>query len=437
MRKKFIPFALATSLAIAACPVSAFAMDSRDPELQSYLNEIGMTVEELEEYLADSYDYTLDDFDSVDELRAELGDALTEENLAQLLNEYGMTEDELKQMLIDNGELEPNQPITDVFKFYNELADYVEFFHDYSTPITDERLNQFLQERHMTKDQLLTLLKKHGESLEDYSSIGDLADAVDYYQSLTPLTEEALNEFLSGLGLTKQQLEKLLAAHGDSLSHYTTVEELAMAVVDYLMPDLDELGLTNDELEKLYNHFGSLNLEDPQFASKMEEIGERLAAIGAYDFTSATELSPAQLAEIADVLHDMLDLFELDVQFYLTKAGEKKPLSLSSLLTLESTNGYDLLIEIYNKQGEMLADFVLTADMFNSDLFEEVGNDVKQGGKVIQIQKQLKPKPVKRTETGAKLPKTAAPYAANMLAGVALVAIGAFLFRARKGADSK
>jgi processed acidic surface protein len=436
--KKLIPFAVAASLAIATLPASAFAIESNDPELQSYLNEIGMTQKELEEYL--DYDgYTLEDFQDVDELRSELGDVLTEENLQQLLEDYGLTKEELKQLLIDNGELEPNEEITEVFKFYNDLEEYVKFERLYLTPITEETLADFLQERDMTKEELIALLNSHHESLEDYSSIGELADVVDYYQNLTPLTEETLNELLDELGLTRQQLEKLLAENNDSLNNYTTVEELAEAIVDYMLPDLEELGLTDAELEKLYNHFESLNMEDPQFVSKMEELSERMEAISLYDFESAKELSPAQIAEIADVMNDMLDAFQLDVKFYLTKNGEKKPLSLSTLLTMESTNGYDLFVEIYNKQGELLADFILTADMFNSDLFEDVGEDLEKTGKVAEIEKKIekieekvKAKPVKRTVKGAKLPKTASPYVSNMLMGVGFIAIGAFLFRIRK-----
>ena len=438
--KKLIIFTITASLAIATLPASAFAISPNDPELQTYLNGIGMTQEELEEYL--SYDgYTLEDFKDVNDLRNELGDVLTEENLEQLLEDYGLTKEELKQLLIDNGELEPNEEITEAFKFYNDLEEFLLFEQSYSTPITEETLADFLQQRNMTKEQLLALLSSHHESLKDYSSIGELADAIDYYQSLTPLTEETLNELLDTLGLTRQQLEELLAANHDSLHNYTTVEELSEAIVDYMLPDLEELGLTNAELEKLYHHFQSLNMEDPQFASQMEELGRRLEAISSYDFEGVTELSPAQIAEIADVIHDMLDIFQLDVKFYLTKNGEKKPLSLATLLTMESTNGYDLLIEIYNKQGELLADFILTADMFNSDLFENVGKDLEKAGKVAKIEKKIekkvKLKPIKRTVKGAKLPKTASPYVSNVLMGVVFIALGAFLFRVRKGLGAK
>ncbi|OKO88463.1 processed acidic surface protein [Geobacillus proteiniphilus] len=436
--KNIVPFALAASIA-TVWPASAFAIERNDPALEQYLNEAGITVEELENYL-DYEGYSLDEFDSVDEMRREFGEPLTEENLAQLLAKHGLTEQQLRQMLIDNGEMEESQAITDVFLFYNDLEEYIELFKDYSVPITDETLAAFLNERGMTKEELIALLDRHGESLADYHSIGELKDIVDYYRNLTPLTEETLNKFLQEIGMTKTQLEKLLSKNGDSLDNYATVEELSETVIDYLLPDLDELGLTDAELEKLYNHFESLNMEDPQFAEKMEEIGQRLEAIGAYDFTSVTELSPTQIAEIANVWTDLLSTFQLEAKFYLTKGGEKKPLSLSTLLTMESANGYDLLVEIYSTGGELLADFVVTEEMFASDIFDEIGEDLQQSGQAAKIEKVVKPappKPLKRTEAGAKLPKTASPYAAYMLFGLTLIGAGAFLVRFRQGAEAK
>jgi processed acidic surface protein len=429
--KKIIPFTLAASIAFGIIPASALAFNTNDPAFQNYLNEIGMSQKELEEYL--SYDgYTLEDFQDVEDLRSELGEPLKEENLKTLLADYDLTEEELKELLIENGELEPNQEITDVFKFYNDLEEYIDFLMEesYSTPITEEALTAYLQEQNMTKEQLIALLEKHGESLEDFTYIEELADTVEYYQNLTPLTEENLNEFLQTIGLTRQQLEALLEKNDDSLANYTTVEELAQAVMFYMIPDFSELGLTDEELEKLFTHFEQLNVEDPQFVNKMEEIGKRLDAISLYDFEGVKELSAKQIAEMTGVMQDMLHLFQLDIKFYLTKNGEKKPLNFASLMTMETTNGYDLFIEIYNKQGELLADLILTADMFNSDLFKEIGGDLQKTSKIAKLEKTEKP--TKSTVKGAKLPKTASSYMQNMLIGVVLAAAGAFLFRARK-----
>jgi len=428
--KKFIPFTIAATIAFSTLPSAAFAVDTADPSFQTYLHEIGMTQEELEEYL--SYEgYTLDDFEDVEELRVELGERLTEENLQDLLTEYDLTEEELKDMLIEYGELEPNQEITDVFKFYNDLEEYIEFMLvEDGTPITEETLSDYLQEQGMTKEELIELLESHDDSLDNYTYIEDLAIMVEFYNSLTPLTEETLKEFLDYMGMNRQELEQLLAENGDSLDNYTTVEELSMSVAFYMMPDFEDLGLTDSEIDNLLNHFFTLNVEDPEFTNELEKLAERLEAISLYDFDGVADLSAEQLAEIADVMQDLLDLFELDVKFYLSKNGKKTPLSLASLLSLETTNGQDLYIEFYNKQGNLLADMILTAEMFGSDFFEEISDDLEQSSKVVKVKKVSKP--VKETVKGGKLPKTASPYVQNMMIGVGLIAAGAFLFRTRK-----
>ena len=94
---------------------------------------------------------------------------------------------------------------------------------------------------------------------------------------------------------------------------------------------------------------------------------------------------------------------------------------------MTSTDGYGLLIELYNKQGEFLADLLFTADMFGSDLLQETGKDLKELEKVIV--KKDTDKPVKKTEKGAKLPKTASSYLTNTAAGLAFAITGFIIYR--------
>ncbi|KJE26761.1 hypothetical protein LG52_1612 [Geobacillus kaustophilus] len=68
--KNIVPFALAAAIA-TVWPASALAVERNDPALEQYLNEAGITVEELENYL--NYEgYSLDEVDIIDELRREL-----------------------------------------------------------------------------------------------------------------------------------------------------------------------------------------------------------------------------------------------------------------------------------------------------------------------------------------------------------------------------
>lgn len=152
------------------------------------------------------------------------------------------------------------------------------------------------------------------------------------------------------------------------------------------------------------------------------------------NFETAEELTAEQIAEIFEIFNDMLDLFQVETKYYLAKDGEKKVISFNDLITMNTTNGYDLLIEIYNKQGEFLADVLLTADMFGSEIIQETGKDIKEAEKIVTENNQASeaPKAEKspvKTVKGAKLPTTASDYAVNTLAGLAFVAAGVFLFR--------
>jgi processed acidic surface protein len=119
----------------------------------------------------------------------------------------------------------------------------------------------------------------------------------------------------------------------------------------------------------------------------------------------------------------------LKVKFYLVKEYERKTVSLDTIITMELPNGYDLVIELYDLQGNLLMDMILTAEMFGSELIKETGEDLKQVEKVVKTMPEIKSKTVK----GAKLPKTASSYPVNILLGLMIVVIGFILFRKWKG----
>ena len=72
---------------------------------------------------------------------------------------------------------------------------------------------------------------------------------------------------------------------------------------------------------------------------------------------------------------------------------------------METTNGADLLIEFYNRQGEFLADMIFTAVDFGSDLIKEKVDKVTKP--LVHAEKKKPVKKVTKTEHGGKLPNTA------------------------------
>ena len=372
-------FIITPSFSLAAPPAS---------DLESYLAELGWTEEQLAEHL-DFLELAISDFSSVEEIEELLGPVLTEELLQELLEWQEITLEELTALLIENGELEVGQSIFDAYKFYYDLEFDVYFYN--LTPITDESLQTLLDQYELTLEELIALLEEHDDSLENYEYIEDLEWAIDLY------------------------------LYGSDLE-FADISELFSLI-----------GLTDVELERLFNHFDSLDYTNPAFLEKLEELSERMIAFE--DFEDPADVTPEQIAELLDIFTQLLDLFELDVKFFLVKDQEKKPISLHNLMMMDSTDGYGLLIKLYNKKGEFLADLLFTADLFGPEVIIETGKDLKTiEDTIVNKSKDKdkvkdKTKPVKKTVKGAKLPKTASNYLTNAATGVAIAAVGFFFYR--------
>lgn len=390
--KRLLSVLLAVTLTLGLIPITAFAqIDSQDQEFQNFLQEIGMSEDEFLTYLEDMHDFTLADFDSVSELKDYLGPLVDESNLQDLLDRFELTKQELEDMLAENG------TSLDEYIFYDDL-----YFDVYE---------------------------------------------LQYQEELTPVTDESLQQLLDDYEFeSKEELEKFLNKYDDSIENYENIEDLEVAVAvlvsqegkDEIINILDKFGLSLDESKKLANY--SMNIfEDPNadvedFYTKLEDIANRLMAFREFDSTD--DLSADEIAEILDVWNDLLNLFELKTEFYLTKDGKTTPLSVESLLKMDSTNGADLKIKIFSKEGEFLADMVITAEMFGSDFLDETGENLKQteqiAKEVSKAATKLPEKALKRTVKGGKLPNTASDYLPNALGGLAIAAAGIILFRRMK-----
>lgn len=333
--KRLLPAVLAAVLAIWALPLSAFAaVDPKDPEFQKYLERIGMSEEDFVTYFEDVHDFTLEDFDSVKEIKNYLGEPINKENLNALLADYGMTKKELEQLLAENG-----------------------------------------------------------MSLGDFVFIDDL-EAEILYLAFDSIDEDAIIEALAGFGLTNDEMQKLEA-----------------------------------HLEKVLE-----NSDQEAFLAKLLNLGDRLMSFPEFD--SASELTPGQIAELLSIWDELLNLLQLKVDYYLVKDGIETPISLSALIQMDTINGADLLIKIYSKDGQFLADLLITKEMFGSDLLNNAGqkiNKVETATKASAkkpVAKTVKgKKPVVKTVNGGKLPNTAGGYLPQTAAGLAFIILGAFLFR--------
>ncbi|WHX40251.1 processed acidic surface protein [Mesobacillus sp. AQ2] len=387
--KRLLSALLSVVLAFGLLPYSAFAeINPQSEEFKSFLQEIGMSEEEFTSYLSETHDYSLEEFEDLTELKDYLGPLVNETNLQELLEEFEMTEEELIKLL------EENETSLDQFIFYEDLywevSDYL--YTAELTPITDENLQELLNEFDFkSKEELEAFLNKYDDSLENYDNMEDL--------------------------------------------YMTMAEHIFMESKDELINTLDSFGLSLAEANNLANHLLAIlenpDLDQEQFLIKMEEIGQRLMNFP--EFESAEDLSAEDIAEFIDVWNDLLNLFDLKVEYYLSKDGKETAISFESLLKMNSTNGADLIIKILSKDGKLLADMKITKDMFGSDFLQETGKTIEKtketAEEVTKAAEKVPAVKVAKTVKGGKLPNTASDYLPNALAGFAMFLFGIFAIR--------
>lgn len=384
--KRLLCLFTAILLALSLLPVTSFAMESNDKDFEAFLEEIGWEKQDYIDYL-ESKDWYLEDFESADEL----GTPLTEESIEPILTDYDLTREELNELLADYGDIEVGQDVLDseYLLFAEEVYDYVGYYLDdtYGTLINDENLQE-LVERYgfASADELEEYLQQFDESIDHYEFIEDLDSTVDYYMNGGADLEAEIDELFLSMDLTEEEMDRLL-------EHFITIYE-----------------------------------ENPDFEDQLYTLSERMMAFGEFD--SADDLTAEQIAELLDISNDMLDILQLDVKYYLVKDGVKKPLSVQNMMTMTSTDGADLLIELYNKQGDFLADIILTNEMFGSEIIKETGKDLQEAEQIVkEIPVKTATKAVEKTVKGGKLPNTASDYLQNTIIGLVIVLAGVVLFR--------
>ncbi|ANU13869.1 hypothetical protein B481_1147 [Planococcus halocryophilus Or1] len=390
--KRLVGFLVVLGFVLGTLPLSAFAIKSDEAEFNAFLVEINWDKQDYLDYL-ESKDWSLDEFETIDEL----GTPLTEKGIQLLTEKLNLTRTELNELLYEYGDLEYGEDVLDgVYLIFIEDVEYFSEFY-----------------------------------LDDYTG--------------TPIDALNLQELMDDFGFaSEKELEDFLQGYSDSLENYDFIEELEDSLLFYTEMDdyeLDfnglftELGLTEEEVERLIAHLETLNYEDPAFEEQLTQLSDRMMAIG--DFETADELTAEQIAEMMDVYNDMINLFELKTTYFFVKDGVKKPVSLATLMTLQSTEGADLLIEIYNLKDVFLADVLLTADMFGSDLIVDTGKDLGAVETIIStptvIQKPTASAPsTTQTVKGGKLPVTASNFVPTLLFGLTLLLSGVVLFRRLK-----
>ncbi|WP_176527548.1 processed acidic surface protein [Peribacillus butanolivorans] len=300
----FVACVVLFSLGFSGTKSFAATMINQD-ELKAYLTEIRLTQVELEDYLA-YYDLTLDELESVAELRDTLGPTVTPETLQNLLNEYEMTEEELTDLLIEYGELEEGESIIDTFHFIYDIEDLINLEMDYDEEdmeydeeemldlmdglfteigLTDEELERFM-------NHLLPIVED--PAFEDrLMAISDRMDQFEYFETIDELSAEQVAELLSIYNDLQSllQIQFKFALIQDGVTTNLSLEALFK---------LDEL--TNASLlVSIYDLSGNLLLD---FKLTGEMIGSNLVKETGNDLKQSTEV----ISKVVDVKSKVVDV---------------------------------------------------------------------------------------------------------------------------------
>ncbi|WP_100404354.1 processed acidic surface protein [Bacillus solitudinis] len=281
-----------------------------------------------------------------------------------------------------------------------------------------EEVDQLLSEMNWTMEELHEYLAYYELTLDEFETTEELK-----WMLGTPITEENLAELLQTHGLTYEELEALLAEFGEGIEEYHFIEDLDMSLDFYLnhegdMEEIEDLlaniGLTDEEIEHLFTHL--LSIDETELESEMNQILTRLEPFMTVE--DPNQLPDEQQQELFSIWEDMLAAYHLKANFYLVN-GTKTQINYGDLTNLEALNGSDVLIELHDLQGNFILDMQLSNEMLTSDFLFSAGSELINVGDLAgELTNELHE---------MKLPDTATPYGFNMLLGSFLIFVG-FIF---------
>ncbi|RFU67057.1 processed acidic surface protein [Bacillus sp. V59.32b] len=300
--------------------------------------------------------------------------------------------------------------------------------------IPPAELDAYLAEVGMNEPELREYLAAmQYPAIEDYESISELRKKLG-----KPLTEATLAEFLDKNQMSKEELEEMLIAYGELedgeeiVDNFYFVNDLNDYLYDQLedefylaMKDVfDEFSITKEEYGKLYDHLNTVRKgSDIEGAlAELDLLADEMMSVG--EFETMDEISEEEVAEMLAIYDEIQRIFQVKFTYALVQNGVEKDLSLQALMEIEELSEDAVLkINVYAlNTNEKLLDLIITPEMFNDDLIEDVGDGLKDATKTTPV----------KTEMGGKLPKTAGDYMAGMLIGLLLIG-GSIVFMKKAG----
>jgi processed acidic surface protein len=194
----------------------------------------------------------------------------------------------------------------------------------------ENELNQYLAQIGWTKQQLMDYLNYYEIPLDELSSVADLKDVMG-----TPINDQNYHKLLTKYNLSDQELKNLLSQFGDSLENYTFIEDLNTSVDFYenhnnmmgeIQNELGKIGITEQEINKFFDYLSQVEEDNKSQLDKIQALDTRLEKF--LDESDPTQLTNSEIDELAQILTQVFDLYEIQVKFKMNN----KNFDLSNLL---------------------------------------------------------------------------------------------------------
>ena len=227
----------------------------------------------------------------------------------------------------------------------------------------ENELNQYLTGIGWTKQDLLDYLAYYEIPLDDFSTVEELKETLG-----TPINAENFQELLNNYGLTEKEFNNLMDHFGDSKNEYKFIEDLDASVNFYANYDdymaetekaLSGFGITEEESERFFNYLSEVeekNKDQLDQITTNDTLWEKLMAV-----EDPSQLTDQDLDELVQIMEEVIALYEVKLSM---KADEKAVTLIDLLKMKEPPN--NLSASVYSNSGELLIDFYIPKEFFES-----------------------------------------------------------------------
>ncbi|WP_223701258.1 processed acidic surface protein [Sutcliffiella deserti] len=272
-------------------------------------------------------------------------------------------------------------------------------------------VNQYLEEIGWTRHDLDTYLSFYEVSLDDFKDVQQLESELG-----TPINKENLHSMLNSFNLTEEELDILLSRFGERVQDYTFLEDLEVAVDFYHSHEeevaraedfLVSVGFKAEEARQLFRHI--LSLPNEHLHGDLRELEEKL------------EEDPNSVEKVFTLWSEFMNAFQVTASLHMENREEKESISQAQLMQPGWLEGKVVNLELFNKDGELLATAKMNEQILSPVYVQETGAElINLGNLGVKLSDEL---------YHNRMPNTASPYGAGMALGLVLLFLSSLAYR--------